>query len=407
MKPTILLLLPLLALQLPASAQWSYRARAAAIPDLVQELPKNQQYQLSTQAEQLFIITRPVIQTASKSTVSVSYLGQRLSYGTVVKSPLSGENIILSKWSEIARYQDKLTVTTANGKPHQATVIGIYPEHDLAVLKSQIELQPLNLTQSNIPRRGDMLLLASPEAEVLSFGVVSVEARSLRESDKAYLGVQMDFNRSGKLGTPLNQVMERSPASRAGLRQGDVVLAIDQNPIKSAIEMRNTLQQLVPGSKVEIRYRRGDKMEKTHVQLGSRPAELDARRFPPKRMKEMQKMGTVPNKVNSNFPSVIQSDMPIQSDKTPRFQSDNFSNECGGPVVDLDGQVVGIMIARGSRIKTFIVPSSTLRGLLNTQPVALKNQTSQNNVKKHLVTPQRPARRLRSENLPRGWRKTP
>jgi hypothetical protein len=42
--------------------------------------------------------------------------------------------------------------------------------------------------------------------------------------------------------------------------------------------------------------------------------------------------------------------------------------DCGAPVVNLDGNVVGIAIARAGRIKTFVIPSATVRELLQTDP---------------------------------------
>ena len=36
----------------------------------------------------------------------------------------------------------------------------------------------------------------------------------------------------------------------------------------------------------------------------------------------------------------------------------------GGPVVDLDGKVLGISIARAGRVETWILPSETIRPLL-------------------------------------------
>jgi serine protease Do len=39
-------------------------------------------------------------------------------------------------------------------------------------------------------------------------------------------------------------------------------------------------------------------------------------------------------------------------------------NQCGGPLVDLDGQVVGINIARANRVATYAIPARVARPLL-------------------------------------------
>ena len=53
---------------------------------------------------------------------------------------------------------------------------------------------------------------------------------------------------------------------------------------------------------------------------------------------------------------MIQSDMQIDP------------ADCGAPVIDLDGRVVGIAVARAGRIKTYIIGSVGVEALLGTEP---------------------------------------
>jgi len=307
---------------------------------------------------------------------------------TVVSVPGFKRPAVLTKWSEVRDAQSRLVVTTPDGKQHPAQVVGVYPEHDLAllsVLTSGTRLVPLDLSHSTTPELGDFIVMARPDGRVEGFGVVSVKTRSLRESDRAYLGVLMDFTSAGKNGVPLQRVMPDSAAARAGLRGGDVIVSVDQTPIVGAVQMRNMLQRLVPGSTIKINYRRGSAERTATVHLGSRADSKDIRRVPRKRMERMERMGTVPSRVRTNFPSVIQSDMPIET------------YDAGAPVTDLKGNVIGIAIARGSRIKTYIIPTATIRKLLATKPVALNDaMASRNNI------PNFPG-----NSAPRGWRSYP
>jgi S1-C subfamily serine protease len=355
-----LAIIPLLALSLHATAQ-----RGLQMPDPLESLSDQQKSTLVTQARQFFHAARPAVAEAAKSTVIISHRGVRLSYGTAVKLPNSDQNVILTKWSEIAQLRSRLIVTAPSGKYYRASVVGVYPEYDIAMLSSEVKLTPLDLSDAATPGVGEFIALASPDGSVQSLGVVSVLARSLRDSDKAYLGVLMDFENSNQFGTPLQEVVPQSPAAIAGLKEGDIVTAVGNKPVKGAMEMRNTLQKLVPGSEILVSYRRDKKEHQANVRLASRPKELDPSRVAPERMNQMQQMGAVPNVVRHDFPWVIQSDMPIQADETPQNPRDNFTNECGGPVVDLDGKVVGIIVARGSRIKTYIIPTSTIITMLN------------------------------------------
>ncbi len=55
---------------------------------------------------------------------------------------------------------------------------------------------------------------------------------------------------------------------------------------------------------------------------------------------------------HDDFPAVLQHDTLLRP------------GECGGPLVDLSGKVIGVNIARGGRTETYAVPSDVLIGLL-------------------------------------------
>ncbi len=134
----------ILALSLQASAQ-----RAMQMPDPLASLTAAQKRSLDIQAQQFFNAAKPAVAKASKSTVALSYRGQRVAYGTVVRSPIKAQNVILTKWSEISKYHRRLVVTTPSGKYNQAHLLGVYPEHDLAMLQTDAKLTPIDLQASS------------------------------------------------------------------------------------------------------------------------------------------------------------------------------------------------------------------------------------------------------------------
>lgn len=67
----------------------------------------------------------------------------------------------------------------------------------------------------------------------------------------------------------------------------------------------------------------------------------------------MSRLGAIPSDRDSDFPSVFQHDAPL------------FPEECGGPVCDLKGNVLGLNIARNSRAASFAIPSSHIKIVLN------------------------------------------
>ena len=60
--------------------------------------------------------------------------------------------------------------------------------------------------------------------------------------------------------------------------------------------------------------------------------------------------------------------------------------DTGAPVTNLDGQFAGITIARGSRIKTYIIPSDTIQKLLSTKPEKPKSTYSKRHIKNKTET---------------------
>jgi S1-C subfamily serine protease len=252
---------------------------------------------------------------------------------------------------------------TSEGKAFAATIAGVYPDHDLALLDYDVndaELTPLDLSQAAPLTLGSFILMANPDGSVESLGVVSVESRSLRDMDKAYLGVMMDPVKEQE-GIALREIMPGSAAAKAGLRAGDIILAVDKEDMTGLMEMKTLLQRLQPGSEIIVSYKRGNVRKKTKVELGSLSENPTIPRFPQKRMDIMERMGAIRSDIRTNFPSVVQSDMPI------------YPTDTGAPITDLDGKIAGIAIARGSRIKTYIIPTSTIKKLLTKAPQTISH----------------------------------
>ncbi|MGH7680371.1 MAG: PDZ domain-containing protein, partial [Candidatus Eiseniibacteriota bacterium] len=78
-------------------------------------------------------------------------------------------------------------------------------------------------------------------------------------------------NTSGAL---ISRVESDSPASRAGIKRGDVIVEVDRNQIDDASELTRRVGDLEPGAKVQVIVLR-DGMRKTlTVTAGKRPKEI-------------------------------------------------------------------------------------------------------------------------------------
>lgn len=72
-------------------------------------------------------------------------------------------------------------------------------------------------------------------------------------------------------GALLTAVAPDSPADKAGLRAGDIIVAVDDERITLATDLADIIRQYAPGDQVRITYRRDGKETTVRVTLGQHP----------------------------------------------------------------------------------------------------------------------------------------
>ena len=77
------------------------------------------------------------------------------------------------------------------------------------------------------------------------------------------------FGLENTRGALVNQVFEDTPASRGGIRHGDIIVKIDEREIDSAAELRLVVSQVLPGTKVAVTLLRQGKIMVMPITLGS------------------------------------------------------------------------------------------------------------------------------------------
>jgi S1-C subfamily serine protease len=114
--------------------------------------------------------------------------------------------------------------------------------------------------------------------------------------ERAYLGVQMqdvsnqlaeDLNLGADEGALIVEVTPGSPADDAGLRGGrtatsqgipaggDLIVAVDGEPVNDSSDVASAISQKRPGDEAEITYYRGDSKKTVTVDLAERPKSAD------------------------------------------------------------------------------------------------------------------------------------
>ena len=331
MKPIVYLII---ALGLPNALR--------AQDDIPLLLPEERQA-VDAQADEFNAAIKPAIATAAKSTVRVWSGSRRLAYGTVV----GDGRRILTKWSEVARARGDLRVD-AGDESRAVKLAGVYQDEDLVLL--EIEGKPLTPVSWSFeaPGLGGFLAAPQPDGRLAAFGVVSVLSRNLRDTDLAYLGVVGEAGFTGQ-GVKIKDVDEKSGAHAAGLKPGNVILKVGERPISGLLELKNALIGVTPGAKVSLLVKADGGENKIEVTLGNRP---QLPQYANGRLEQMERMGGQVSQVRDSFTQVIQTDMRPKP------------NQVGGPVVDLQGRVLGITMARADRTRSFVMPAAAVVDLL-------------------------------------------
>jgi serine protease Do len=92
-----------------------------------------------------------------------------------------------------------------------------------------------------------------------------------------YLGVGLNdltpenakfFNMTGNAGALIASVTPDSPASRAGLKEGDVVTAVNGHPVETGGDLQVVVSEVAPGTKINLDVIRNGNPEKVDVTVG-------------------------------------------------------------------------------------------------------------------------------------------
>jgi putative serine protease PepD len=88
----------------------------------------------------------------------------------------------------------------------------------------------------------------------------------------AYLGVSVTEATDGTAGAQLAEVRSGTPAAKAGLQAGDVLTAVDRQPVSSAPALQSAIDAKKPGDSVIVDYVRDGQSRSVTVTLGTRPS---------------------------------------------------------------------------------------------------------------------------------------
>ncbi|MBA2224641.1 MAG: trypsin-like peptidase domain-containing protein [Thermogemmata sp.] len=295
---------------------------------------------------------RSVIEPVRDSTVRVRVNDQDVAIGAIV----AADGYILTKASEL-RSGENITVRFVDGTEFPARIVGSHRPTDLAMLHVDVRnLKPLRFGDSRKVKPGAWVAAIDIKSEPVAVGIVSAVTRKPTGPDamidnlnRGYLGVFMTAedptDDTGKvIGAKVTRVERNSAAAKAGLKEGDIIVAVNGVKTPGRQALRDALENSRPNDKVRVTYLRDGKEHTVEVTLGEQTM--------PDRSDIQNRLGGTLSGRRTGFPLILQTDMFLKP------------SDCGGPVVDLDGNVLGLCIARAGRVETHVLPAEIIVPLI-------------------------------------------
>ena len=255
---------------------------------------------------------------------------------------VTADGLLITKASEIDPVH-RLTIKQGK-ETHPARVVGWSDAHDLALLKTDKSgWSTPNWHMGADPAVGQFLVTPGTEKTPIAVGVVSVPRRAVEKDEtRGVLGVEL----ASAEGAIIEDMFEQSAARAAGVRVGDEITRVDTVAIRSSRDLVHEIAKHTPGETVVLEIRRNGKVVVISVTLGHPFGTFLSR------IAQQNRLGGEISRRASGFPTVIQHDSTLKPE------------ECGGPAVNIDGQIVGINIARSGRTESLMIPTSVVQEVL-------------------------------------------
>jgi len=286
-----------------------------------------------TDGPQVRALFRETIREARRATVEIRSHGKRLALGGIV----GADGWILTKAS---RLEGPLTCRLQDGREFDARIVGVDRLYDLAMLKIDAkELPMFRMKRDDDSDVGDWVATVSHRADPVAVGVVSVDTRAIRHRG-GWLGVMLEQIAAGPR---ITQVYPDSGAEAAGLLVNDRIVSVNGVLTPTREKLGRTIHLSNPGETVKLVVQRGNQQLTVMATLTA-----PVKGMPNARRDFQDRLGSDLSRRRFGFPHALQHDTVLRP------------VDCGGPLVDLEGQVVGFNIARAGRTESYAIPANVI-----------------------------------------------
>jgi serine protease Do len=293
-------------------------------------------------SDQFLELFDTIVKDAREATVEIKSGNKTIALGAIVDA----SGFVLTKQSEL---KSPLSCVLHNGKTVSAIVYGVHPKTDLALLQVTGEdMGSLPVVSWSAPEAldvGSWLVTIKADDDPVVVGVVGVKERMIRPKP-GFMGVNLGQQDSKVIVTNVNP---DTPARQAGILVGDAIIDVNGEAVTDIPSLQEKVRSFAPGDEITLKILRKDKEIALDIVLG------DAEDLNPLFERSNQQ-----NTMGGNELSKRRQDFPLA------VQHDGFlkPTDCGGPVVNIDGKVVGINIARQGRVSSLMLPTSVVLPVL-------------------------------------------
>lgn len=274
-----------------------------------------------------------IVESANPSVVSLMRGNRQVALGAIITS----DGHILTKASEVkgaieCRIPGHGTVRVRKVSSDRKT--------DLAMLKVNLDgLTAVKWSKGQPPLLGSWVSIPSGRGEdPLVIGVISTRPHQVAR-DAPVLGVHIEDTDDGLVVT---RVLPGGSAARSKMLRGDIILGLNDDDIANTNDLVDAVQRRRPTAKVRVRVLRDGKPLTLESQLG-RATDISSAE-----QGLLAHEGGPLSGRRSDFPRVFEHDCLV------------MPNQCGGPLIDVYGEAIGLNIARASRISSYALPKDVV-----------------------------------------------
>jgi serine protease Do len=221
--------------------------------------------------------------------------------------------------------------------------------YDLVLIRlsGDTKLEPIAMEDVET-QTGQMVANLDEDGKSFAIGLIMTPLRvfeiEIPTMGRGFLGVSFVPDDSGY--AKITEVVADSAAELCGLRVDDVVAFIDQTELTRERSLPQILSGTAAGQRIILDVRRGT--EQLYLEAALAEAPRDESDVP-----EYDGWGGGPfSERRFGFPAVIAHDSTLHPD------------DVGGPLIDVEGRVLGINIARTLRVVSYAAPISVIKRLV-------------------------------------------